>query len=56
MIEFKRGNIFDEPVQAIINPVNCVGVMGKGLASQFKERFPDNYVAYKDVCVSVALS
>jgi len=34
----------------MINPVNCVGVMGKGLALQFKRSFPDNFRAYKQAC------
>jgi O-acetyl-ADP-ribose deacetylase (regulator of RNase III) len=50
MIEFKKGDIFAQETQAIVNPVNCVGIMGKGLAWQFKEKFPDNYFAYKQVC------
>ena len=36
MIRFTQGNIFDSGCQALVNPVNCVGVMGKGLALQFK--------------------
>ena len=36
--------------KAIVNPVNCVGVMGKGLAKQFKARYPDNFVFYRGVC------
>jgi O-acetyl-ADP-ribose deacetylase (regulator of RNase III) len=37
-------------VQALVNPVNTVGVMGKGLALQFKNAWPDNFVAYRDAC------
>ena len=40
MIRFTAGDIFAQPVDAIVNPVNCVGVMGRGLARQFKHRFP----------------
>lgn len=47
MIEYKIGDIFKEEVEAIINTVNCVGVMGRGLALQFKKRFPDNFKAYE---------
>lgn len=50
MIEYKHGNIFDEDVQAIVNTVNCVGVMGRGIALQFKKLFPDNFKAYKKAC------
>lgn len=50
MFETRQGNIFDAQVEAIVNPVNCVGVMGKGLALQFKKRYPDNFEAYKRAC------
>jgi len=50
MIEFKTGDIFSEEVEAIVNTVNCVGVMGRGIALQFKKRFPENFKAYADVC------
>lgn len=46
MIRFTQGNLFDAEVDAIVNTVNTVGVMGKGIALMFKERFPDNYKAY----------
>jgi len=51
MIRFTRGNIFDQNTQAIVNAVNCVGVMGKGLALQFKNTFPSNYLSYRDSCM-----
>jgi len=50
MIEFKTGNIFDENVEALVNPVHCVGVMGKGLALEFKKRFPENFDGYLWAC------
>ncbi len=50
MIEFVRGNLFDADVEAIVNAVNCVGVMGKGIALEFKKRFPNNFIAYKAAC------
>ena len=34
------GNIFDSHAQVLVNPINCVGVMGKGLALEFKRRYP----------------
>lgn len=43
-------NIFDTKMDAIINPVNCVGVMGKGLALEFKNKYPENFLKYKKVC------
>ena len=42
MIRFQTGNIFDSPAQCLVNTVNCEGYMGKGIAYQFKERFPEN--------------
>ena len=50
MIEFKTGNILTEEVDALVNTVNCVGVMGRGIALQFKRSFPDNFKAYKKAC------
>jgi O-acetyl-ADP-ribose deacetylase (regulator of RNase III) len=44
------GNIFLSFAEALVNPVNCVGVMGKGLAKQFKVKFPDNFKQYKEAC------
>ena len=44
------GNLLDADTQALVNPVNCVGVMGKGLALQFKQVFPQNYAAYRAAC------
>lgn len=49
-IEFKTGDMFQEPTEAIVNTVNCVGVMGKGVALEFKRRWPANFRAYKHVC------
>jgi len=50
MIHFLKGDIFDSGTDAIVNPVNCVGVMGAGLAEKFKTRYPYNYIHYKDAC------
>jgi O-acetyl-ADP-ribose deacetylase (regulator of RNase III) len=50
MLRYTQGNIFDAPTQAIVNTVNTEGVMGKGLALQFKERYPENYKAYRKAC------
>lgn len=44
------GNLFEQPVQALVNPVNTVGVMGAGLALQFKERFPQCFRPYQQAC------
>jgi O-acetyl-ADP-ribose deacetylase (regulator of RNase III) len=50
MIEYKKGNILAEDVEAIINTVNCVGIMGRGIALQFKNAFPENFKAYAAAC------
>ena len=50
MIHFVHGNMFDTKYDAYINPVNCKGVMGKGLALEFKKRYPMNFILYKDIC------
>lgn len=50
MLEFKTGNILAEDADALVNTVNCVGVMGRGIALQFKNAFPDNFKAYADAC------
>lgn len=47
-----QGSLFDTGAVALVNPVNCVGVMGAGLALQFKRRFPSNFAAYQDDCRS----
>lgn len=50
MLEFKQGNLLEEKTEALVNTVNCVGVMGKGIALQFKQAFPDNFKQYKKAC------
>ena len=50
VIEFKTGNILTEAADALVNTVNCVGIMGRGVASQFKESFPENFKAYAAAC------
>lgn len=50
MIKITQGDILSANVDAIVNTVNCVGVMGKGLALQFKKAYPDNYRVYKLAC------
>ena len=50
MIVFKNGNIFDSKCETLVNPINCVGVMGKGLALIFKNKFPKMYEIYKEDC------
>jgi len=50
MIRFTQGNLLDARVDAMVNTVNTVGVMGKGIALMFKERFPENFDAYAAAC------
>lgn len=50
MIEFRAGNLLEADAEALVNPVNCVGVMGRGLALQFKHAWPANFVAYRQAC------
>ena len=46
----EKGNIFNSSCEFLVNPVNCVGVMGKGLALEFKNKYPLNFEIYKKVC------
>jgi O-acetyl-ADP-ribose deacetylase (regulator of RNase III) len=50
MIRFVRGNLFDSQAEALVNAVNTVGVMGRGVALEFKHRFPENDRAYRLAC------
>ena len=50
MIRFTHGDIFAQPAEAIVNPVNCVGVAGAGLALRFRRRHPDAFIAYRRAC------
>jgi O-acetyl-ADP-ribose deacetylase (regulator of RNase III) len=50
MIRFIRGNLFEADVEALVNTVNTVGVMGKGVALQFKRAFPENFEVYEASC------
>lgn len=50
MITVQTGDIFESGAQTLVNTVNCVGVMGKGIALEFKRRFPEMYEEYVDLC------
>lgn len=50
MIKFTQGDIFESKSQTIVATVNCVGIMGKGLAKEFRLRFPDMYQDYVRAC------
>jgi O-acetyl-ADP-ribose deacetylase (regulator of RNase III) len=50
VIELKAGDILAEDAEALVNTVNCVGIMGRGIALQFKTAFPENFKAYEAAC------
>lgn len=50
MIEFRTGDLLQADVEALVNTVNCVGVMGRGVALQFKNSYPENFKAYAAAC------
>ena len=49
-MEFKQGNLLKENAEALVNTVNSVGVMGKGIALQFKQAYPENFRQYERAC------
>jgi O-acetyl-ADP-ribose deacetylase (regulator of RNase III) len=50
MIEITQGNLLKAPAEALVNTVNTVGVMGKGIALQFRQAFPEMFRAYEKAC------
>jgi O-acetyl-ADP-ribose deacetylase (regulator of RNase III) len=50
MVKITRGDILSAHAEALVNTVNCVGVMGRGVALQFKRAFPDNFKEYEKAC------
>lgn len=52
MIRYITGNIMDSSAEALVNTVNTDGVMGKGIALQFKHAFPHNFEVYKQACMN----
>lgn len=52
MIKYLEGDIFTSPAQVIVNTVNIIGVMGKGIALSFKQAYPEMFQAYKKACES----
>lgn len=52
MLEYTTGNLLDSEAEALVNTVNTVGVMGKGVALMFKEAFPQNFEAYESACAN----
>ena len=55
MMKFLQGNLLEAPAEAVVNTVNTVGVMGKGIALMFKEAFPDNFKRYEEACEQKAV-
>jgi O-acetyl-ADP-ribose deacetylase (regulator of RNase III) len=52
MLRFTTGNILESSAEALVNTVNTIGVMGKGIALQFKQAFPHNYNVYRQACLN----
>jgi len=50
MILYKTGSIFNSEADFLVNAVNCVGIMGKGIALEFKNRYKDMFLSYKKCC------
>jgi len=55
MIQYITGNLLESKAQALVNTVNTVGVMGKGIALQFKNNYPNNYKNYVKICKEKSL-
>lgn len=49
-MKYKKGDLLAEDAEALVNTVNCVGAMGRGISLQFKRAFPDNFKAYEKAC------
>lgn len=56
MISYKIGNLLESDAEALVNTVNTVGIMGKGIALQFKNLFPENFKLYKKACENKELT
>jgi O-acetyl-ADP-ribose deacetylase (regulator of RNase III) len=50
MIELRRGDLLKQNAEALVNAVNCVGIMGRGIAFQFRKAFPENFKIYEAAC------
>ena len=55
MIKLSKGNLLTAPAEALVNTVNTEGVMGKGIALQFKQAFPGMFKSYQDACKNDAV-
>lgn len=52
MVDEREGDLLASGAAALVNAVNCAGVMGKGIALEFKRRFPANFAAYRAACAA----
>jgi O-acetyl-ADP-ribose deacetylase (regulator of RNase III) len=52
MLRYVNSALFSSPARVLVNTVNTVGVMGKGVALEFKKRYPDMYERYRDLCLA----
>ena len=50
MVTLKNGNIFNTKAGTIVNTINCVGVMGAGIAYEFRLRYPEMFARYVELC------
>lgn len=50
MVKIESGNIFDSEAQTIVNTINCMGFMGRGIALECKIRYPDMFLRYNELC------
>ncbi len=55
MLTYIKGDLFNSPAQVLVNTVNTVGVMGKGIALEFKNRYPDMFKVYQKECDNKSL-
>lgn len=53
MIKFTQGDIFSNNADILVNTVNCIGAMGKGVALAFKKKYPEMFKQYKEDCKKV---
>ena len=56
MVDFRRGNLFTSKCQTLVNTVNCEGVMGAGIALEFRYRYPSTYERYRRICADRQLT
>jgi O-acetyl-ADP-ribose deacetylase (regulator of RNase III) len=56
VIDSEEGNLLEGNAEALVNTVNCVGIMGKGIALQFKQAYPENFRQYEKAVAPVKCS